>query len=392
MSLVRLPGTLAGLVVLAVGSASGQRAEEVPTQRLAAPDATFPEPFSSIVGLRELDDGSLLVSDRLESAIKHIDFASGEVREVGRVGQGPGEFRTPGELFPLPGDSTLLVDFGNMRMTVIAPDGSLAMASANLMRPDGFFLRPAATDGKGRVYFDMEGVVAMRGRDGPPELADSAAVGRWDRATGAIDTVGALVNYRQGGATMKLSGGGASLSFSGGPGPFSPTDAWDVAADGRVAIARAGTYHLEWRGPDGGVTAGPVVDVEPVPVTREDKEAWAERLSGATVSIVRSSGGGEGSGGAMKLPRPDIDEMEWPEVKPPFPRGAVSVVPEGEVWVRRHVPRDALQTFDVFDATGRRVRQVTLPEGRLVVGFGRGVVYAVRIDADDLQWLERYRR
>jgi len=47
--------------------------------------------------------------------------------------------------------------------------------------------------------------------------------------------------------------------------------------------------------------------------------------------------------------------------------------------------------FDVFDRGGTRIEQVRLPADRQLVGFGPGVVYAVWTDADDLQWLERYR-
>jgi hypothetical protein len=47
------------------------------------------------------------------------------------------------------------------------------------------------------------------------------------------------------------------------------------------------------------------------------------------------------------------------------------------------------QVFDVFHASGRRAREVALPEGRRFVGFGDGVLYTVCSDEDDLQWLER---
>jgi len=388
MSLIRFVAMTAAMVALIARPAPGQ----VPTHTLSGPEATFGDPFSSIAGLRELSDGRVLISDRLESAVRLIDFSSGSVAEVGRAGKGPGEFQSAGELLALPADSTLLVDFGNMRMTVITPEGSLLMESVSLMRPEGFFLRPSATDAAGNVYFDMEGVMMVRGDGGgPPQPSDSAAIARWDRSDGAVDTVGMLTNYRviDGGMT-KLGGGGASVSFAGRP--YSRSDAWDVAPDGSLVIARAEPYRVEWRAGDRTGVTGPAVAYEPVPITRADKEAWADRLSGATVSIVRSSSGGGQGGGALKLPRPDIDEMEWPDVKPAFPSDAVSVTPEGDVWVQRHVGQGASETYDVFDHSGRRLEQVVLPKGRTLVGFGHGVAYLVRTDADDLQWLERYRR
>lgn len=389
MSFLRVAGFAFLAVTLAPGTSLAQH--HVPAQRLSEPAATFPEPFSSIAGLRELSDGRLLVSDRLESAIKLIDFDAGTQHEIGRVGQGPGEFRTPGGLLPLPADSTLLVDFGNMRMTAIAPDGTLAMESMPMMRPDGLFLRPEATDAAGHIYFDMQGMVVTNRSGGRPETPDSAAIARWVREGGEIDTVGKVTNPMRTGSGLKFGGG--KVSFSGGASPFSSVDGWGVAPDGRVAIVRSADYRVEWWRPAGSVAVGPVVEYEPVPLTQDDKEAWAERLAGSRVSIVQRSGTQSGgSGGSFELPRPDIDEMEWPEVKPAFPRGAVSVTPEGEVWVERHVPHGDPETYDVFDSAGRRLRQVVLPEGRTLEGFGRGVAYLVRTDADDLQWLERYRR
>jgi len=36
------------------------------------------------------------------------------------------------------------------------------------------------------------------------------------------------------------------------------------------------------------------------------------------------------------------------------------------------------------------IARVTVPEGRRVIGFGRGAVYTLHRDDDDLQYLERY--
>ena len=64
----------------------------------------------------------------------------------------------------------------------------------------------------------------------------------------------------------------------------------------------------------------------------------------------------------------------------------------GDVWVERERNSDdSLPTFDVIDSTGTLVRHVALPEHTRLVGFGDGVLYAVRIDQDDLEHLQRYR-
>ncbi len=94
----------------------------------------------------------------------------------------------------------------------------------------------------------------------------------------------------------------------------------------------------------------------------------------------------------MRLPRPEVDDQEWPDSKPPFPAGAASVTPEGTLWVQRHVRFGGAATYDEFGPSGERIRQVILPAGRRLVGFGPGKLYAVHVDDDDLQWLEVYKR
>jgi hypothetical protein len=132
-----------------------------------------------------------------------------------------------------------------------------------------------------------------------------------------------------------------------------------------------------------------------VKIRQADKEEWAEGLgNGLRVGMMidngerrisLSRGGGPGD-------EPDLDGFEWPEAKPAFVANGVRVTPEGEMWVRRHVPAGDLTRFDVFDGAGQLTGRVSLPAGRDVVGFGRGVVYAVRTDSLGLQWLERYSR
>jgi len=53
---------------------------------------------------------------------------------------------------------------------------------------------------------------------------------------------------------------------------------------------------------------------------------------------------------------------------------------------------DKVPTYDVFDHSGALVKKVSLNPSSRVVGFGKGAVYVVRTDEDDLQYLQRYAR
>ena len=215
---------------------------------------------------------------------------------------------------------------------------------------------------------------------------------RLDRGSGVIDTVALIQPPNMGGMQARGFEGGEGGGFGGVTGmpAFTAQDVWAVAPDGRLGIARVSDYHIDWIEPDGAMTPGPAVPFQPVPITKQDKEAWADRLASRAVVMMQMQDGSGSRSRTMGLPRPDIDQVVWPEAKPPFARGAATITPEGQLWVERNVEFGAPTVFDVFDEKGQRIRQVTLPEGRTVVGFGQGTVYTVVMDEDDLQWLERY--
>jgi hypothetical protein len=76
---------------------------------------------------------------------------------------------------------------------------------------------------------------------------------------------------------------------------------------------------------------------------------------------------------------------------PPFVARETFAQPNGNVWVlRSHKAADA-PIYDVFDAGSRMIARVSVPARARVVGFGTGTVYVVRRDADDLEYLQRYR-
>lgn len=378
---------LCAVVLVSAGPALAQ----APEVTLGEPVAAWPEPFSLLAGLRELPDGRLLVSDGIEEFVAILDLESAEMRRIGRRGEGPGEYRTPDALFPLAGDSTLLVDLGNGRLTPIAPDGSFGDPTPIARPPDPasggmLFLLPRGTDSQGRLYLQPFG-------GGPDrEPPDSAALVRFDRVSGAVDTVAWA---KLPGMTRSVSGPGSSRSVLVRPKPFSPQDSWGVAPDGRVAVARAPAYRLEWIEPDGRRVRGREVPVTPLRVGRREKEVWLARQEGGLAVMVSNENGRlrtSFSRGAARGERPRAEEYEWPERMAPFEGNAVRVAPWGEAWVERSAPAGAPGRHDVFGPDGSLRRSVVLPPGRRVAGFGLETVYLVRRDELDFEWLEKYAR
>ena len=176
--------------------------------------------------------------------------------------------------------------------------------------------------------------------------------------------------------------------------PLSPQDAWAVGWDGRVAVARASDYHLEWIHSDGRVVSGSPVDYEPVKIKTADKEEWVEGLgNGLSIGMMIDNGQRRVSFGRGRGSNdPDLDSFEWPEAKPAFVSNGVFVTPEGDAWVQRSVPAGEPIRFDVFGSDAELKGMVTIPAGSDIVGFGVGTVYVVSTDDLGLQWLQRYKR
>lgn len=244
---------IVGILIVSTAPLGAQSVERV---TLGSPEATFPEPFSRIVGLRQLSDGRLVIADRLEQAVRYVDFKSGVMEDIGHVGGGPGEYRMPSGLLPLPADSTLLIDFGNMRMSVIAPDGRIA-GSTSLMRGEALFVRPTGADARGGLYFDLGGVRLSSG--GRIESASTQPIARLDLASDRIDTVAAMPMVEQPRVEQSVRIRGGQMQIT-GLSPYPTQNVWAVAPDGSIAIVHADPYHVEWISSSGTSISGTPIE------------------------------------------------------------------------------------------------------------------------------------
>lgn len=332
------------------------------TERVLTRAAAFEaEPFTRIRGIQEMVDGKVLVADQTESAVYLVDLAAGTRTKVGNEGAGPQEYRQPTGLHPFRGDSALLMDLPNSRIAVLDASGRIARTEP-LFRP-GMSI-PTGADSRGNLYWDHISGVRLAKREDPS--ADQAPVARLSQATNKIDTL-------------------AYLTIPGGvnPSAFPDWDVWAVSLDGRIAIARNQLeYRLDWIETDGRRTSGPAIPFEPIRVTDRDKETLRARPGGGRAAGVAMGRGQQAS-------QPPL--LDVPEYFPAVKQRGVWIAPDGRAFVERQLSlNDARPQLDVFDAMGRRIAVVRLPEGRRIIGMGRSGLYAVRIDGDDLLWLERY--
>ena len=406
-------------VLLGSALAAASVAQAQQTRALSKPDVEFPEPFTIVSSLRELRDGRVVVADAREKTLQLIDLKSGSAAALGREGSGPAEYGLPMSVLAMPGDTTFVFDPLNQRYLIVADGkatGTWSMAIPDVggpptpqraapapeVRGGGPGVRfggafggfPRGADVRGRLYFQPPNFTI--GPEGPKSV-DSAAITRYDRATKKTDTL-TFVKVPQ--SNVQTSGnpggqGGGRVAIRiGGATPFEPQDEWTVLSDGRVAVVRASDYHVDVVSGPRQKVSGPAVPYEKVKVGEAEKKAWRENQGrGTAIAITRDAGPGGARSSATAAPPASIPEPDkWPEVMPAAARNGVFGTPKGEIWVQRNRPaNNPNPSFDVFDGQGRFTGKVTLPRGTRLVGFGNGTVYLARSDADDLQYLQRYR-
>jgi hypothetical protein len=356
------------------------------TVTLDKAEAVLDVDFTQIRGVRELRDGRVLISDRLDRGVVVATFGSGDVKPIGRAGRGPTEYRLPTGLIPLPGDSTLLFDEGNSRLAIIGPDLRIHRSFSVMLPGMGTPMFARVIDSRGRYYLSIPSWL-LPTPNGVPR--DTLPVIRFDAKANRVDTITRIKGMSNRAPGPRLVPGVPYIVFA-------PQDVWTVSSTGRIAVVRSADYHVEWYEPDGRVVRGPRVPYDRLPVTQEDKIIYMR-----TFMQNSNTSGKDPDGGMSATPaeftsddavRRIVAGNEFALTKPATTDASPLLSPEGTLWVERSVKLGDAPVWDVFDAAGARVAQVRVPNGKRVVALGAGTAYVIATDADGLQRLERFWR
>jgi hypothetical protein len=325
----------------------------------------------------------VLVVDMRERDVYVGDFSAQRVTAIGRRGQGPLEYSRPISLVPLPDGRTLVQDPNNARFLEVGADavvkGALSIKGAN---GEAFDFPPRSigpdawlSDRLGRLYFEPFP------REAGPQVY--SAIVRLDPRSAALDTVATFSMPKRTG-TYSVSSPKAN-EYVVQERVWNPRTRWVVAADSRIALVETEPYRVAWL-VDGKRTDGAPVRYTPVRVTQADREAYLEGLG-------RPTGAG-GPAGTRANPVKREGDPIFPETMPPFfGRDAVHLTPEGQLYVARMKNvTTPVQSYDIFDASGRLTGRAELPPWRRIAGFGARDVYLIHRDDDGLEYLEKYKR
>lgn len=351
----------------------------VTSVELGSPDVVLADRFSAIRGLRELSSGALLVADRIEERVALVDLDAATSIDVVTRGQGPGEVRQPAGLVPMPGDSTLLLDGGNARLSVLSPAGRV-VRSLRADRPGRTGVRGVAPDGS-LIY-----AIPAWAAEGRTLVDDSVRIVRWrpgDEAVEPLLTIQGTRNRKDRSPSREIR-----IPVVG----YARQDAWTVSPDGSLFVVRGRPYRVERRDSDGSLVVGAPVAFDERRVTDDDRRAFIERFMAANTMGERGPGGR--SGQVPSLGEAEIRRLmqttEFAEVHAPFAADRVVSAPAGGVWVGLDTPVGGNAVYDVFDRQGVRVARVRLGRDRYVAAIGSRGVYVVHTGELGLQSIERY--
>ena len=335
-----------------------------------------------------LPDGHLVVSDPIENRVSLIDFASGTGRSLGRVGEGPREFKRATGLYRGPGGAVLVFDRELGRLLPVMPSGALQDV---VFVPFGGLVSSNSPHGQDDLTFDSLGYTYSR--MGRGFLTDITQFLLRQRRGTRRDTLTRLLREVTKALRVKRNGLGEYQTVL-----FSPQDAWVVAPDGWVAVARAAPYRVEWIPPLGPVVTGPVIRHQVIRITQEEKELIASGAAGlrgiTSVGLVMVAPGGPAPPRSAAPVRMPVKDLRFAKVKTPINlrEDRWPLLDErGRLWVERSLPFGIMaHIFDVFDRRGILVDRVELPGGSRLVGFDSHWIYTSRVDTDDFEHLQRF--
>lgn len=309
-------------------------------------------------------DDEVYVADGRLPAVRVFDHQGTFLREIGRPGQGPGEFESPQGVATFPDGRVVVYD--GVKLLVYESDGT--------------FIEQWGGDSGGNFRFSGPDMTAV-GEDGaiyvrtPILPEDGMAFGRlrwgmtpWlpDGTQGEMRDVPQL-EYERPSVSVSVGGGRAMM-----PVPFSPSLAWTMLPDGRFVVGVADEYSFEVREHDGTVTEVRR-QVEPVPVNPDEVT-----LEQREVRIV------------INNQRPEIDwgDAEIPAFKPAFDN--LVATRDGRILVLRSGPAtvdpacldpnvtsediaamdctDGVSWADLFEADGTFLGSFEVPDGVIFQG------------------------
>jgi hypothetical protein len=404
---------------IASSAVGGQR---ISITELPPATAKAPASFGSLLDVRDVGGGKILVNDGLRRRMVLMDSL---LRVLGvPVDSAPGNANSYGPravpVVRYVGDSLLTSDMNARTMLVMSPAGQVVRAIAEPVEDFPILLpsRGTGVDSKGRMVFqgfkkpDFDATRAMSVDQRVHQKQDSVPILRADLETRRIDTLALVMT----GGTTKLMGRATEngpIRYSAFP--IENVDNWALLSDGSIAIVRGQDYHIDWIDPDGKKHSTTKLPFDWKRLTDEDKQKLIDSTREASSAAMSKAFGAAAARQQPDVPQqpgarrfvptdpnapvqrapveylaPDLKDL--PDYYPPIRLNSVMPDLDGNLWI---LPTSSAQSkqgelvYDVVNAKGG-FHRVRMPVGKSIAGFGKGgVLFLQSGDRTNGFYLER---
>ena len=408
------------LLVNSAGLASGIAAQaqtvvpthvqtKVPERELSAPDAKSAEHFGTILNVRPLVNGGVLVNDGQHRQLVALDATLNRrtviIDSVAVGGQSYGATAAP--LIPYLGDSSLFVDNASLSLLVIDASGKIVRVMAAARPSDLRMLGTSASgvDTKGNLIYRRPTVALAvpppSDNSGKTTIVeakqlDSTSIVRANFDTRTLDTL-IQIKTTTGTRGRLVTSHGRSVNTM-YANPLPTVDDWAVLSDGSLTVVRGHDYHVDVVRQDGTVLVGDQLPFDWKKLSDADKQQLidsARAVQETRDSISRASDASRARPVSLASDAPMaqtyllvhdfVPLKEIPDYWPPIRTGAARADLDAQLWI---LPTTSAQSkngelvYDVVNNRGELAQRVRVPAGRSIAGFGHnGIVYLMQRDS-----------
>lgn len=330
------------------------------------------EIFGNVRGIEADGDGTLYVLDYQASEVRAFSADGRFLRLVATRGQGPGELTEANGLVRGADGTLWIQDHGQWQMIGISLDGEEVARFPMHVRSYGFIYN-GALDARGRFWKPTSH--SDEARVFPPETGLNEGRSRsylnwYDPATERSDSVflGEL-DYRT--YISQNSRGG----YSYGGIPFTQRTITIVDPAGGFWTTSAEAYRIARLDEHADTVLVLEVDVEPLPVTEEDRESYVEGVLERSPDQRRAA---EAIIALAPATKPVLDQLVMDDV--------------GRLWVRRVVSEGETPLYDVFTRDAEYVGSARLgfqPAPYFPPKIRDGRLYTLVLDSLEVQSVVR---
>ncbi|MFQ5679484.1 MAG: 6-bladed beta-propeller [Gemmatimonadota bacterium] len=332
--------------------------------------------FGQIAGIGVVSDGRIFVLDQQAQNVRVFSEDGIHLSTLGGPGSGPGQLALgAGPLLVARGDTLLVPDLQNRRVTRFAPDGTFAGSFVMDLRegiPARWEDRPSGRIAEQVRPLDLPNLPAADSMDSILEREPDGSI---------RDT---LFRMRSGG-TFSFAGGAPEFHF------FVAEPLWALYGETGLLFGVNDGYRVEVHGVPGRVDRIFVMPFERTALTEEDREVFL----GALERAWKEAG----------VPPPALENLvAGVDFAPTFPAYFQFLAgPAGTIWVQRlqapaqltEEERDnfnpllglGAREWDVFDPEGRYLGVVAMPTRFQPLRFREDRVYGIWRDELDVQYV-----